>query len=64
MLDFLSVSAKDKLTGEHLLLGNVTGRKLVHVWYEERKLASYNGKVKKFRKGKAKYKIAYWLDYE
>ena len=64
LLDFPSVSAKDELTAEDLFLGNITDRKLVHVWYEEGKLVSYNGKVSKFRKGKAECKIACWLEDE
>ena len=41
------------------LNGNAVGKKIIHVWYEEGKLITYNGKLEKLKRPHI-YKVSYW----
>ena len=64
--DFPNMSDADVTKLQEMLQGKLVGRKIVHVWYEDGGLMTYNGKLKKLRALKAgkKYKTAYWAPSE
>jgi len=44
---------------KEILNGNAVGKKILHVWYEEGKLITYNGQLEKLKRSHT-YKVSYW----
>ena len=44
---------------KEIMNGNAVGKKILHVWYEEGKLITYNGKLEKLKRPHT-YKVSYW----
>ena len=64
--DFPNISEADVTKLQDILQGKLVGRKILHVWYEDGGLMTYNAKLKKLRALKTgkKYKIVYWAPTE
>ena len=56
--DFPEVNEASVAQLKEILNGNAVGKKILHVWYEEGKLITYNGKLK--LKRPHTYKVSYW----
>jgi len=57
--DFPDVSDASLSQLQEILHGGAVGKNILHVWYENGELITYNGKLEKLGRHNT-YKVAYW----